>query len=205
MRKLLRERQIDWLFHFTRAENLFNIFRYGLIPIEILKRRGISVVNNDHIRYDNCDNAICTTIEFPNYKMFYSLRLDNPGVKWAVLRLRADIICDFECAFCTENAGSATMFTMSIEKRQGKEAFLKMFEELPNGPTRNELGLGDWYTTNPQAEVLVFGEVPIEYIDCVYFETRADLNEYEDIIPEEIEAAVNRELFFGRKDWKKWQ
>jgi hypothetical protein len=204
MKKILEERQIDWLMHFTRADNLSNIFRYGLLPRSILESRNITSDINDYYRYDNCTDAICTTIEFPNYKMFFSLRKDNPGVKWAVLRLDASIIYDFDCAFCSTNAGSEEMYTIPLKERKGKKAFLKMFDELPNGQTRKQLDIDDWYPTNPQAEVLVFDKIPTVYIDKVFFENSDSLEEYYDIIPEDINAKVDSKMFKYRKDWAYW-
>lgn len=42
MKKLLIQRQIDTLYHFTQAKNLTNIFRYGLLPRDILEKRRIN-------------------------------------------------------------------------------------------------------------------------------------------------------------------
>lgn len=204
MKKILEERQIDCLMHFTRADNLSNIFKYGLLPRSILESKNITSDINDYYRYDNCTDAICTTVEFPNYKMFFSLRKDNPSVKWAVLRLDASIICDFDCAFCSTNAGSEEMYTVPLKERKGKKAFLKMFDELPYGPTRKQLNIADWYPTNPQAEVLVFGKIPTAYIDKVFFENSDSLEEYYDIIPEDINAKVDSKMFKYRKDWAYW-
>lgn len=47
MEELLRERQIDTLYHFTRAENLANIFRFGLVPRKYLDENNISSRYND--------------------------------------------------------------------------------------------------------------------------------------------------------------
>ncbi len=95
MRSIMKQRQIDRLYHFTQAENLENIFRYGIVPRTILDQQGIQSSYNDDYRYDNCEDAVCTSIEFPNYKMFYKLRQDAPEMDWAVLRLDANILCDF--------------------------------------------------------------------------------------------------------------
>ena len=207
MKKILEEKQIEWLVHFTRAENLHNIFHHGLLPKSELIEEFINVVDNDKSRYDNCENAICTTIEFPNYRMFYPLRIDpeNKDTKWVVFLLKAKVIYDLDCAFCSTNAGNREMFNMSIEERKGKNAFLKLFYELPNGPTRKDLNLDDWFPTDPQAEVLVFDKIPLEYIHSVFFENPSDLNKYKRIIPRSINAKVNRDVFKPRDDWEYWK
>ncbi|MDO7787242.1 hypothetical protein [Desulforamulus aquiferis] len=53
MKKILKERQIEFLFHFTRAENLVNIFKYGLLPRSALSANKLDSYFNDDFRYDN--------------------------------------------------------------------------------------------------------------------------------------------------------
>ena len=68
----LCKNQIDTLYHFTRVENLANIINYGLVPRNIIESNNIDSHFNDEWRYDNCTDANCLSIEFPNYKMFHT-------------------------------------------------------------------------------------------------------------------------------------
>ena len=205
MEKLLKQHQIDSLYHFTQAENLPDIFKHGLLPRDILDSKKISSYFNDYYRYDNCLNAVCLSIEFPNYKMFYALRQSNPDIDWAVLRLDAHILCNFTCAYCWTNAGNSEISKIPIEQRKGPDAFLGLFGNQPNYPRREELNIPDYYPTNPQAEVLVFGTIPIKYIHNVYFEKLLVLNKYRAVIPNSIKAEVFSSVFSCRNDWKFWQ
>lgn len=205
MEELLEERQVDRLYHFTRAVNLYNIFEYGLLPRGDLEEEEIDSEYNDEYRYDGCLNAVCMSIEFPNYRMFYKLREKNPDVDWAVLRLDAQILCDYKCAYCWTNAGDSTMYNTPLKQRMGKKAFLELFEDRPGYPKRKDLDIEDWYPTNPQAEVLVFGGIPVNYIDAVYFEDREVLAEYRADIPRGVKCSVGRNLFGWREDYKFWQ
>ena len=201
----MRSRKVDTLFHFTRANNLPNIFQYGLLPKESLLNNGIEAEFNDHYRYDGCEDALCTSLEFPNYKMFYSLRTNNPDVDWAVIGLDARILLDYDCAFCVTNAGSEESYSVNLEDRMGARALRKLYEDYPGKPSRQEMNLKDWYPTNPQAEVLIFGGVPVEYIKGVYFSDNKALRKYCACIPGEISASVNTYLFYPREDWRYWQ
>ena len=205
MKEFMRSRRIDTLFHFTRANNLPNIFRYGLLPKESLLNNGIDAEFNDHYRYDGCENALCASLEFPNYKMFYSLRTDNPDVDWAVIKLDARILLDYDCAFCVTNAGSEESYSVNLKDRMGTRALKKLYEDYPGKPSRQEMNLKDWYPTNPQAEVLIFGGVPVEYIEEVYFSNNKALRKYSACIPDEIRASVNTYWFYPREDWRYWQ
>lgn len=205
MEELLEQRQVDRLYHFTQAVNLLNIFTYGLLPRKNLEEENIYSSFNDDYRYDDCLDAVCMSIEFPNYRMFYKLRQDDPDVDWAVLRLDAQILCDFQCAYCWTNAGDATMYNIPLKERIGKKAFLELYEDRPNYPKREELRIKDWYPTNPQAEVLVFGTIPITYIQNVYFQDKQILTRYKDDVPDSIDIGVNPTVFLPREDWKFWQ
>ena len=202
----LRERQVDWFLHFTRADNLKNIFRYGLLPRSSLERRGIEFTFNDEYRYDHADMPICVSIEFPNYKMFYSLRMDSTDQHWAVLLLDAhSIVKNNECVFCLSNAGSAEIFNTPIEQRTGDRAFDMLYSEIQGKPSREIMGLDPWLPTNPQAEVLLFQKVGIDCIQSVYFNNMNILRMYRDDIPDTIETKVNIRVFGPRKDWEHWK
>ena len=204
MEYFMREHQIDTLFHFTRARNLPNIFKYGLMPKDTICKKGIDATFNDLYRYDNCESALCMSLEFPNYKMFYSLRMAN-NEEWAVIKLDANILLDFECVFCATNAGSEESYSKSLKERTGCNALKKLYEDYPGKPDRCEMGLKNWYPTNPQAEVLVFGCVPLRYIKGVYFNGETTLQKYKSYIPEEIDAKTDANYFCPREDWRFWQ
>lgn len=207
MKRILNRRQIRRLYHFTQVENLSNIYKYGLLPRDILEYKEIYSCFNDEYRNDKCLNAVCMSIEFPNYKMFYKLRQDNPDVNWAVLQLDAQILCDYKCAFCWTNAGDSTICNIPLKDRMGTQAFLRLFEDNPNYPQypqREKLNISDRYPTNPQAEVLVFGIIPNNYIKNVYFNKKLIFDKYKNDVPDCIDASVNTTYFDPRIDWKFW-
>jgi hypothetical protein len=205
MAEVLEKRKIHWLLHFTRAKNLPNILEYGLLPLSDLKEKNICVKVNDKYRYDCCEDAICLSVEFPNYKMFYSLRQENTSVDWVVLLLDAKLICDLSCAFCHNNAGSAEVYSIPLSERKGVNAFEKMFDEIPNRPTRKTLEIEDSYPTNPQAEILVFSKVESSYFNSIFFYNNNTLNEYREIIPQTIRSKVCNLAFSYRKDYEYWR
>jgi hypothetical protein len=209
LKKFLEDNNIDTLFHFTRAKNLPNIIKYGLLPINNLYKESIDVEVNDEIRLDNCLDAICMSIEFPNYKMFYKLRNkeDNIGVEWALLKLNIEIILKYNCVFCNMNASKAEMSKLLLHRRtefEGIDALKLLYKDIPGLYSRKELNIPKYYTTNPQAEVLVFGEIPINFINEIHFESKKVYNRYIGKIPSNIYAEVKSYFFNGRRDHKFW-
>ncbi len=200
----LCKNQIDTLYHFTRVENLANIINYGLVPRNIIESNNIDSHFNDEWRYDNCTDANCLSIEFPNYKMFYSLRMSEPNTKWVVIKLKIQILFDFKCAYCWTNAGDSSMYTRSLQSRMGAAAFIDLYNNHPGYPKREDTKINDWYPTNPQAEILAFGTIPIKYIDCIYFQDYETLSAFKDIVPDNITTKVHSQVFSYRSDWNFW-
>lgn len=203
MERLLAERGIRALYHFTQAENLESIFAHGLLPRGLLERQGIPAHFNDGLRLDDCRGAVCVSIGFPNYRMFYRFRQKDTAVQWAVLRLRVQVLLDCPCIYCWTNAGNAQVYNTPPARRAGGRAFLKMFAEREGGPTREEMQLPCYYPTDPQAEVLVFGRILPGYIVQVDFEDLAAYSRYRGKIP--ARCAVNAQLFRPRRDWPYWK
>jgi hypothetical protein len=68
-------RKIVYLTHFTKIKNLGSILKIGLFSKEFLNKEKIPHEFNDQYRYDGCTNAICASVTFPNYKMFYLIKM----------------------------------------------------------------------------------------------------------------------------------
>lgn len=160
--QFVAERGIKSLLHFTRESNLSTILKYGLVTRERLTRSGKDLCNDQH-RIDGTD-AVCATISFPNYKMFWGLRQGNPGVDWILLVVDPSVLWKTQVAFCTANAASNTVTKIPLDERMGLPAFRAMFNDYDDERTRDKLKLPDAYPTNPQAEVLLLEGVPLSLI-----------------------------------------
>lgn len=205
MQQLIEEKGITNLYHFTNVDNLDSIFKYGLVPRSNLRDRKISFNYNDEYRYDGCSNALCMSIEFPNYKMFYSLRMNNLDYKWAVLALEPTILLQFRCAYCWTNAADLSVSSIPIEQRMGKEAFLELFADRNGYPKRESLNIPESYPTNPQAEVLVFGTIPVNYVKNVYFQTDPITQLYQKMMPNTFSFKTDNSKFEWRRDYASWR
>ncbi len=157
IRRICEQRGIKYLVHFTRMDNLASILKHGLLGRERLEKMRIPYVYNDEQRIDRCSDAICLSISFPNYKMFYVYRKKLESAKWVVLVLKRDILWELDCAFCQENAASNNVRFIPLEERKKGSALEDLFTEYDkiHDVQRSSLGIPPEYTTNPQAEVLV--------------------------------------------------
>jgi hypothetical protein len=148
------ERQIRFLMHFTRLENLDSILAKGLVPRDQLEKEDGC---NDDVRLDRT-NAICASIEFPNYLMFYKLRQQNPGTEWVVLVINASVLWSTRVAFCQCNAASNVVTAIPLEDRMSLQAFQEMYGDFEE-KRRASLDIPVKYPTHPQAEVLLLDGV----------------------------------------------
>lgn len=205
MQQLIEEKGIKSLYHFTNVDNLDSISRHGLIPRSNLTLGNIPFHYNDEYRYDGCLNAVCMSIEFPNYKMFYSLRRRHPDYNWAVLKIDANVLVEFNCAYSWTNAADAATSGTSIEERKGKDAFLELFQDREGYPRRTTLDIPKYYPTNPQAEVLVFDTIPIRYISTLIFDKDTLTEEYRNLLPDTFSFSTDSNMFKWRKDYRSWQ
>ena len=198
--------------HFTRIENLRSILQEGLLSHEMLTKRRQQFFSNDLDRADKHPEAICLSISFPNYKMFYLIREESKKIsdvndsQWVVLLLNAKILEELECAFCQQNAAHKTVSSISLEDRKKPEALKGMFEDFYN-IKHQDLPIPHNYPTHPQAEILVLDRIPARYINEVHFFNKTALEQWRSSNPKAYPPnfIYGRQYFDGRRDWKVWQ
>ena len=132
IQQICTERGITTLIHFTRTENLQGILQEGLLGRRLLEARGQQFLFNDHDRVDGHKNAVCLSISFSNYQMFYSIRESKKKVEgvndsqWVVLLLDTKVLWELECAFCQRNAAHKAVSSISLEDRR-KPGFIERY------------------------------------------------------------------------------
>lgn len=204
MEHAVSRRAINHIWHFTRLANLGAILNHGIIPRMHLDRHATQVRFNDPHRLDGQRGASCFSIGHPNYKMFYSLRMQEPEEKWVVVACRASVLWLKDCAFCHENAASNSVTCIPIEARRGVQAFERMFDPVEGKPSRAAIALPDYCPTNPQAEVLVFGTVEPEFIVGAVCQDTVTVDELTARHPQ-FRFIYHRAHFSPRSDYAYWR
>jgi hypothetical protein len=210
IREFVTQRNVEYLVHFTRIENLENILATGLIGREDLREKRLQYISNDMYRLDYIPNSICLSLSFPNYKMFYSYRCQDPTADWVVLRLKPEILWKHKTLFCTRNAAEKEIAQQSREQRSGLKALEKMFENHEGFPCRELTQIPDHYSTNPQAEVLVLEHIDSKFIVDVIVDREEKINNqarFAKIINEnssKVKFYRGKDYFYPRTDHKHW-
>ena len=206
---VINKRNIKYLVHFTRLENLDNILKNGIIPRNDMKDEFINpfdffldedkksngkYIYNDGYRYDGKLDYSCFSIHFPNDKMFFSLRERNKGSKWAVLIFSSEILLKYDCLFYPCNAADNRVSQTNISEFQGAEALERLFYQEDR-----ETYLKDYHPTNVQAEVMIKGNISPSYIS--YINNKQSTDEYKINFPKFkfVYAPNNTRLFNTRK------
>ena len=209
IQQICEERGIRTLTHFTRAENLKSILREGLLGRSILERRG-PMQFNDLQRRDNHKEAICLSISFPNYQLFSKFSrpsYNSPPdyLKWVVLLLKAEVLWKLDCAFCQNNAARKAISRTSLEDRKSPEALKGMFEDFYN-IRHQDLPIPQNYPTHPQAEVLVFDSIPVQFIKAIHVWHETTLEKCRSYAESYSQMfSVNRQYFTYRADYEVWR
>lgn len=206
IREFCERRNIRTLIHFTRIENLRGILTHGLLSRAELERKRLdpSPIFNDQKRVDGLKDGISLTISYPNYRMFYKLTQGKYG-DWVVILLDASVMWNLACAFNSENAASNTMRALSLESRKEYGQLVRMFSDCSQN-TRDKLRIPDYYTTDPQAEVLVFERIPTSCIQEIHFLDPHKMAAWRGQNPDSWRDTFRYELKFtrSRSDYEAW-
>jgi hypothetical protein len=211
MLSYLQQRGVTHLVHFTKAQNVPSILRSGLLSRNELATRGLAHSINDPHRFDYVTNAICLSVSFPNYKMFYRLRLEHPEDDWVVLRLRPEIVANKRCAFSYANAATRSIAQTPIAERMTLAALEAMFADHEGMPPRETLRIPDNYPTNPQAEVLVLDTIEPKFIADVIMDAKEKVRNLRALVSLSREfngqpRFLHDEVLFGaRPDYAHWK
>jgi hypothetical protein len=217
VRDYVGNRKIRDLYHFTPSINLSGILEKGILPRSELSsaHSETSPMYNDLERWDHCLDASCCSIGFPNYKTFSVFKGRNPDISWVVIALEPAILWSKTCLYNKTNAANKICSSVSRKERSSIGALKEMFKDGVHSSNSNPedaeglrrlLGLSDWMTTDPQAEVLVVGQIPVSLIKYVAFENNYSKAKIEGRLPkhlrQKVDLKVVPELFGNRKDWK---
>lgn len=177
---IVTARNIPYLVHFTRTDNLPSILNHGFYPqsrkMELLS--GISHIN-DELRLDNKKDHTCFSITFPNSRMFFRVR-NTFGGNWAVLLINKKILWEKDCLFYQSNAASNIVRFNSINDHKGSYALSKMFLSSYECPRENFLLDSD--PTDEQAEVMIPGIIESSYIDSIIFDNNDIAMQYRNLV-----------------------
>jgi HPt (histidine-containing phosphotransfer) domain-containing protein len=215
IRELTRQRGIQCLIHFTPIRNIPSILKHGILPRTKLQAMQLPAVLPDHFRFDGLLDRISLSISWPNYRMLYSKTAAYSGEEYCLCLIAPEALWERHCYFCPTNAATQGLRDRAVRDGWTSKALEGLFFEISKSANgrdcRSARLLPDSYPTNPQAEVLLEGDVPREWI--IQLNVRSTLSR-ERLIAEyawppdifDIADFVNFDSdgFDKRIDWAHW-
>ena len=173
--QIIHERDIDHLIHFTDIRNLSSILENGILPYkDLVAHKTVHGYGNGDVRADGNLDANCCSVQHPNWGLFSS-KQGRTKADYAFLILSTDIILNKRCSFYPENAAKGWMSRAPVKKYSHSWAFEAMFDDTTG---KDREGLDKNMTTDPSAEVHVFGKIEPEYIEEIVIENQTLKNSY---------------------------
>lgn len=192
----LKERGISTLIHFTRIENVENIVKYGICPLTECENKSIVPYVTDEQRLDQLREFSSFSVGFPNYKMRYKKEKEN-NYKFAIIVIYIDAIKNINSeniiySYCNAASGGC-------HNAKGLAGVKSLFY---NQELRNDRKLPDYYTTDPQAEILINGIIDSKYFKYIFV---GNEEEYQYLKSKSIDSVIDKRAFLPREDYKYWQ
>jgi hypothetical protein len=183
IKSIVEDRNVSYLLHFTRLQNLDGILEHGIYPHSRIEELPNDIVINDYGRWDFHPDSVSLSICFPNYLMFYKYR-DASEDDWVVLVIHPSVLWESKCAFCKHNAADGRISCLPVEHIDDHNALTEMFKEREGKRTREQQKLKPCDPTDPQAEILTFDVVTPKKILGVVFRDKATKQAYAEIYPD---------------------
>ena len=195
---IIINRNINHIYHFSPIENTASILEHGILSRDYCNALGITNVITDPNRLDGELNKISASISYPNYKMKYSLEV-NEGYRFVIYDINPRLLLSkLDIQFYHTNAACGIFNNINRRTLTTNEAFLNMFYEEYREPNLNIS-----YTTDPQAEILVDTEIPKRFIEDVHTKYNDD-NIKKLCIEKEYNYHPNYSIYMGRCDYARW-
>ncbi len=165
-----QRRKIMRLCHFTQSRNLAHIFgdQRGVLSTQTLKGQDLPRNVTDSQRWDNHEDLICCSIEYPNTYYFTKSRAEDKLFKdWVVLLIKPDYLWQDDTLFCPRNAAAQGGQLL----HSGFTAFQSLFAQSVQGTNGNTWVRNTNHLscspTDAQAEVLVKEPIRLDDIMAV--------------------------------------
>ena len=202
IKREINKRGITRLCHMTQTNKLLHILKNpdGIIASAFVNPDVLHP--NDPLRLDGYTEYVNCSIEYPNFWYYRQMKDKDTVFKdWVIIFIDTDIIREDNSKFCVVNA--ATQRGALV--KDGLEEFIKLFDSTIFGKEKKTRPMNklDNATTDDQAEVLIYKNIPRDFIKGIVFQNRETATsiisacELADI-PTNFEKYTSEDLFSRR-------
>ena len=184
-----RRRGVTRLVHFTPLNNLLGIVELGAIVardrlLALARERNDTflldyIAFNDRLRLDRCTNHVNLSVQHPNARLLSRFRALCSCDVWCVLLVSPACLETPGVLFAVGNVAARQVRQGGIASGvAGFEALFRDSQLSANQFQARRLtrrGLDENLPTDPQAEILFPGEIPLRLVDGIAFEDTLSL------------------------------
>ncbi|MGD9901436.1 MAG: DarT ssDNA thymidine ADP-ribosyltransferase family protein [Spirochaetales bacterium] len=153
----IKERELEFLYHFTDIENLTSILENGLLSKDKLNNLQVIYNSNDSDRLENKTDCICCSIEYPNNRLRYTYEI-NYKTQFIIIELDINLLRG-KNSYCSPS---------NAARNAGREIMPISFIENLFIRNENSSQIFKKFPTDEQAEVLVKGHIELCYVTKIY-------------------------------------
>ena len=191
VQEIIEQRGLTTLFHFTTIENYISIlerkFIYSRSKVEELCAlndgfyTGDFVDSMDQQRLDGLRDYINLSLSRPNWYLLkqYKERLDLLDFDWCILEIDIAPILDEKTLYSVCNAASTIAKRYGVKSGASGLKNLFISEVCSHHNTYTRRGIPSHFTTDIQAEILVYDKISIDHIRYSYLPSEDKLMQYE--------------------------
>lgn len=199
IKKVIEERKIKHLIHFTPIENIPSILNNQYIYTrDYLDKQNLAYIPTDYQRLDNQTNSISISISYPSVQMLISKIYDHFRI--AIIFLDPKLLYEttdkkyFYKYNAASNLAKKSFYHINPEEGPGfvkrKTSIEELFfnkQEITQAPNKisRPNNMPPEYTTNPQAEILFYGNIDTKYINKIHVHPN-DYNYIEELFAKNV-------------------
>lgn len=147
---IAKQREVNFLCHFTQMCNLKTIIEDGILSREQLRQKAYPVAFSDHFRLDDRDDVVSVSIQGVDDRMFADKRHKSGRSDWVVLIISSEVLWTHNCIFAWKNAA-----TSEISQHRGWRGGPWAFDRIFQGSKDERHSLKTYEPTESSAEVQV--------------------------------------------------
>ncbi|MHA2879109.1 DarT ssDNA thymidine ADP-ribosyltransferase family protein [Vibrio campbellii] len=191
VQEVIERRCLTSLYHFTTIENYMSILERGFIYSRY-KVEELSLLNDgfytadfvdsmDQQRLDGLRDYINLSLSRPNWYLLekYKKRAELSHFDWCILEIDLAPMLNEKTLYSVCNAASSTARKYGVKTGAAGLEDLFRSEVCTPRNTYTRRGIPVHFTTDIQAEVLVFEQISIEHIRHAYLPSKPQLARYQ--------------------------
>ena len=211
LRKIILDRNIHRLVHFTDIRNIPSITTHGLLSNRLLTEKNIPTISFDDFRLDNMTDGVCTSISEPNIAILTKRYSWRNYKDLAVIEFEPTLLLEIPFLAFPTNAASREFSRIRYENPSSLMGSMGLGNLFANGIQRRNYGTNEirrerlnipnCEPTDPQAEVIFEAQIPVSAFKRVHVSSK--IREFQQETREMLLSQIQASKWHVECEWSK--